>query len=172
MKARFAFAATLVGASLVLAAVSSAQQPAAPPMQSILAGKKFIPPLKGQADIEFVRSPTKREGATLVTRVQVKNTSPAPIARLKITETWYDKTGGMIPGGEGVINGLLQPGEVQTIEIRTPTNANMNSSMYTFNHANGTVKTHQVKSLDAKEPAAKNASATKPVAAAKSSKKK
>jgi len=167
MKARFALAATLVGASLVSANVSLAQQPAAaPPMQSILAGKKFIPPIKGQADIEFVRSATKREGGTLVTKVQVKNTSPAPIARLKITETWYDKSGGMIPGGEGIINGLLQPGEVQTIEIRTPTNSNMNSSMYTFNHANGTVKTHQVKSLDAKEPAAKNASATKPATSA------
>jgi hypothetical protein len=170
MKVRFAFAATLVGASLGLAAASFAQQPpaAAPPMQSILAGKKFIPPLKGQADIEFVRSATKREGSTLVTKVMVKNVSPAPIARLRITETWYDKSGGMIPGGEGVINGLLQPNEVQTVEIRTPTNSNMNSSMYTFNHANGTVKTHPVKSLDApKEPAAKNASATKPASAKK-----
>jgi hypothetical protein len=164
MKARLAVAATLVGASLV--AVAAAQTTQAPPMQSILAGKKFVPPVKGAAEVDFVRGQTKREGTTLVTKIQVKNTSTAPIARLRIVETWYDKSGGTIPGGEGFINGLLQPGEVQTIEIRTPVNTNMSTSMLAFSHANGTVpKPHSVKSVEAgaaaKEPAAKNASATK-----------
>lgn len=162
MKVRFAVAATLVGVSLVVAGVSTAQTPQSPPMQSILAGKKFMPPIKGQAEVDVVKGQTKREGSTLVTKIQVKNTSTAPIARLKIVETWYDKGGGMIPGGEGVINGLLQPGEVQTIEIRTPTNPSMQSSMLAFSHANGSIKPHSVKSLEApKEPAAKTASATK-----------
>jgi hypothetical protein len=162
MKARFS-AATLFSASLAVAGASAAQAPQAPPMQSILAGKKFVPPIKGQADVEFAKGPTVRQGTTLVTKIQVKNTSNAPIPRLKISETWYAKDGSLIPGGEGVVNGLLQPGEIQTIEIRTPANPNMNQSMYNFSHANGTVKTHPVKSLDApKEPAAKTASATKP----------
>ena len=47
MKVRFAVAATVVGASLIAAGVS-AQTPASPPMQSILAGKKLTPPVKGQ----------------------------------------------------------------------------------------------------------------------------
>ena len=162
MTVRFAIAATVVCASLVGAESATAQITQAPPMQQILAGKKFTPPLKGAAELDFVQSQTRRDGATLVTKIQVKNTSPAPIARLKITETWYDKSGGTIPGGEGVINGLLQPGEVQTIEIRTPTNTNMQSSMLAFSHANGNVpKPHKVKSMDgaadAPAPAAKAA---------------
>jgi hypothetical protein len=164
-RARVLFAATVTGA--VFAGVTTFAQdskPQAPPMQSILAGKKFIPPIRGQAEIEYTKDATRREGSTLVTKIRVKNTSAAPIARLKVTETWYDKKNNMLPGGEGVINGLLQPNEVQTMEVRTQTNPNFNVQMFMFAHANGTVKPHAVKSLDApaaKEPAAKNASATK-----------
>lgn len=166
-RARVVFAATVVGVSLVGGA-ALAQQTSTPaaPMQPILAGKKFIPPLRGDASIDYIKSPTRREGTTLITRIQVKNTSKAPIPRLRIAETWYDKNGGLIPGGDAVVNGLLQPGDVATMEIRTPVNLKMASSMLQFTHANGTVnKPHAVKSFDGseavKEPAAKNASATK-----------
>jgi hypothetical protein len=166
-RARFVVAATLAGASL-LGASLLAQTPPAPEMKSVLAGKKFTPPIKGAADIDYVKNPTRREGTTLVTKITVKNTSNAPIPRLKVSETWYDKEGNMIPGGDAVINGLLQPGEVGTLEIRTPVNSKMDRSMIQFSHANGTVpKPHSVKSLDApanaggKEPATKTASATK-----------
>jgi hypothetical protein len=162
-RARSIAAATLVGAALAGVSVF-AQNPPAPEMKSILAGKKFTPPLKGDAKLDFVKTPTKREGTTLVTKFQVKNMSPAPIPRLRIVETWYDKDGNVIPGGEAVINGLLQPGEVATLELRTPVNAKMASSMLQFTHANGGIpKPRSVTRLDApdaKEPAAKNASAT------------
>lgn len=166
MKVRFAVA-TLVGASLVAAGVSAQTSqtppPQAPPMQSILAGKKLTPPVKGQADVDYTKPETKRKGPNVITTIKVKNTSAAPIGRLKIIETWFDKSGGTIPGGEGVINGLIQPGEVQTIEIVTPFNDKMNANSWNFVHANGTVKPHLVKSFDApKEPAAKNAADTKP----------
>jgi hypothetical protein len=167
-RARSVVAATLVGASLIGVSVFAQQNPPAPEMKSILAGKKFTPPIKGQADVDYVKTPTRREGSTLVTQIKVKNTSNAPIPRLRVAESWYDKDGNMIPGGDAAINGLLQPGEVQTLEIRTPTNPKMATSMLQFTHANGSVKPHAVKSLDApgdakdkKEPAAKNASATK-----------
>jgi hypothetical protein len=163
MTLRFAVAATLVGASLV-AADLAAQTPAAPPMQSILAGKKFQPPVKGQAEVDYTKPQTTRKGDVVITKIQVKNTSAAPIGRLKIIETWFDKGGGTIPGGEGVINGLLQPGEIQTIEIQTPYNAKMNANSWNFVHANGTVKPHLVKAMDApagKEPAAKPAAKKK-----------
>jgi len=173
-RARVVFAATAVCAAFVggtLIAQQSTSQ--APPMQSILAGKKFIPPVKGQAEIDYVKSPTRREGSTLITKITVKNTMNAPIPRLKVAETWYDKQQNMLPGGEAVVNGLLQPGEVQTLEVRTPTNPNFQVQMFMFTHANGGVKPHLVKSLDEakKEPAAKNASATKAVPA-KAAKKK
>ncbi len=164
-RARFVVAATLAGASLVGVSLL-AQTAQAPEMKSVLQGKKFTPPIKGAADIDYVKSPTRREGTTLVTKIVVKNTSTAPIPRLKVSETWYDKDGNMIPGGDAVINGLLQPGEIATLEIRTPVNPKMAQSMMQFSHANGTVpKPHPVKTLDApgaaKEPATKAASATK-----------
>ncbi len=163
MKLRFALAAAVVGASLVAVEVS-AQTPQAPPMKSILAGKKLTPPVRGQADVDYTKPKTTRKGPNVITTIQVKNTSEAPIGRLKIIETWFDKNGGTIPGGEGVINGLLQPGEIQTIEIVTPYNEKMNANSWNFVHANGTVKPHLVKSFDApagKEPAAKPAAAKK-----------
>ena len=173
-RARALFAATAVGAAVVgisagVTLTAQDSKPQAPPMQSILAGKKVVPPVRGQAEIDYFKEQTKREGSTLITKIHVKNTMTAPIARLKVTETWYDKKNAELPGGEGVINGLLQPGETQVIEVRTPTNPNFNVQMLMFAHANGSVKPHAVKSLDApkdaastkKEPAAKQASAAK-----------
>jgi hypothetical protein len=165
--ARFAVAAAIAGASFV-AAPLFAQDPApqAPPMKSVLAGKKFTPPVRGEAQIDIIKQPTKREGQTLVTKIQVKNTSPGPIPRLKVAETWFDKDGNMIPGGEAVVNGLLQPNEVTMMEIRSPVNLNMIQSRLQFSHANGTVNAKPVKTMDApgaaaKEPAAKPAAAKK-----------
>jgi hypothetical protein len=160
-RARLIMAATFVGASVVTAV---AQTPTAPPMTPVLAGKKFTPPIKGDAQVDFISTPTKREGQTLVTKIQVKNMSAAPIARLKIAETWYDKEGNAIPGGDAVINGLLQPGEVQTMEIRTPVNLKMAQSKMQFTHANGTVnKPHKVTKFDGAADA-KDAAPAKPAA--------
>ena len=124
-------------------------------MKSVLQGKKFTPPIRGEATIDIIKAPTRRDGTTLVTKIQVKNTSPGPIPRLTVDETWYDKKNNLIPGGKAVINGLLQPGEVQTLEVRTPVNPNMLTSMLQFSHANGTVKTHATSSFTAPDPAAK-----------------
>ena len=135
-------------------------------MKQVLAGKKFTPPIRGEATIDIIKAPTKREGTTLVTKIQVKNTSAGPIPRLKVAETWFDKDGNMIPGGEAAVNGLLQPNEVSSLEIRTPVNLKMLQSQLQFSHANGTVKPHSVKSFDGaappdKQPAAKPAVAKK-----------
>jgi hypothetical protein len=149
--------ATMCGAALTLFAQAPAEPPKAPEMKSVLAGKKFTPPIRGEATIDIIKSPTRREGTTLVTKIQVKNTSAGPIPRLTVDETWYDKKNNLIPGGKGVINGLLQPGEIQTMEVRTPVNPNMATSMLQFSHANGTVKTHATSSFTAPDPAAKTA---------------
>ncbi len=139
-RARLTLVATLVGASFVAAAVF-AQTPQAPPMKSILAGKKFAPAFKGQADVEFTKPATKRAKDIVVTTLQVKNISNGPILRRAIDETWYDKAGGLVTGGKGVVT-RLEPGEVQT-------------------HANGTVKTHPVKSFDTPKESAVNTSGSK-----------
>jgi hypothetical protein len=161
-RARCSFAATLVGVSFVSATLV-AQTATAPPMTSVLAGKKLTPPIRGQAEVDYTKPVTKRDKDMVVTKIQVKNTSNAPIPRLTITETWYDAGGATVGGGKGAINGLLQPGEIQTITIETPFNPKMKANNYNFSHANGTIKPHAVPKFggDEKEPAAKPAAKKK-----------
>lgn len=159
-RARFAAAATFVVSATLLGSELAAQGVQAPPMTQVLAGKQFTPPLRGLAEVEFTAPVTKREKDAIVTRITVKNTNTAPIARLTIDETWYDKGGAVVAGGRGVINGLLQPGEIQTVVIQTPYNAGMRSNNYNFSHVNGTVKPNRVAKLDA--PAAAAGAAEKP----------
>jgi hypothetical protein len=182
-RVRIAAAATLVSTTMYAGAALAAQATTtAPPstttssgaLQPVLAGKKITPPVRGEANIEFTQPATKAlQGQNKVlTTIKVRNASLAPVARLQITETWYDKGGAIVAGGKGIINGLLQPGEIQTITIETPYNPKMSSNAWNFSHANGTVKTSKVKTLDdkgaagttsttAKEPAAKAATAKK-----------
>jgi len=168
-RARSLAAATLAGANLLGAALfaqTTTPQTTAP-LQSVLAGKKFTPPIKGTADVEYTKPITKRDKNMVVTKITVKNISNAPIPRLTIDETGFSKDNQLVTGGKGFINGLLQPGEVRTIEIQTPYDPKMNANSWNFSHANGPVKPHQVKALDdpnaatKKEPAAKTASAKK-----------
>jgi hypothetical protein len=159
-RARLTVAATLVGASLVAV---YAQTPAAPPMTSVLAGKKFNPPFKGTAELDYTKPVTKRDKEMVVTTIMVKNNAPGPLLRLTVDETWYDAGGGLVTGGKGVVN-RLEPGEVATVKIETPFNPKMKANNYNFTHANGTIKPHAVPKLAAagdKEPAAKPAAAKK-----------
>ena len=163
-RARLTIAATLLGASFVATAL--AQPPQAPPMTPVLAGKKFTPAFKGQAEIDYTKPVTKRDKEMVVTTIMVKNNASGPLLRLSIDETWYDAAGGLVTGGKGVLN-RLEPGEVGTVKIETPFNAKMKANNYNFTHANGTVKPHAVTKLTAagdKEPAAKPVAATKAAA--------
>jgi hypothetical protein len=147
---RVVVAAMLAGSALSTLG-TLAQTSQAPPLQPVLAGRKFTPPIRGEAAVEFTQPVTKAQpGKNLVvTTVRVRNASVAPIARLTIAETWYDKAGAIVAGGRGVIEGLLQPGEVQTITIETPYNPKMNANNWNFTHANGNVKPAKVKTLEA-----------------------
>jgi hypothetical protein len=156
-------AATLAGASFAVGALAQSTQ--APPMTQVLAGKKFTPPFKGQAEVDFTKPVTKNNKGTVTTTIQVKNNMNAPLLRLTVDETWYDKSGGLVTGGKGIIN-RLEPGEIGTIKIETPYDPKMSANNYNFTHANGTVKPHRVDKLTApgeaaKEPAAKPASRKK-----------
>ena len=146
-----AVAAALISTTM-FAGVGAAQSTQLTP---ILAGKKVVPPLKGEAQIEVTQPVTRPVPAksTVLTTVKVRNASTGPIARLVFVETWYDAGGQVISGGRSAINGLLQPGEVQTMTIETPFNAKMKSNQFNFTQANGTVKATKVKSLD--DPAKK-----------------
>jgi len=149
-RARVAFAATLMAASLAGAELVG-QTAQAPQLEPILAGRKFTAPVKGQADVEYTAPKTARDNKTntVITTIMVRNISQAPIARLRIDEVWYEKGGSVLTAGRGVINGVLQPQEVQTVKIETPWKAGMSSNNYQFSHANGTIKPHRVPKLDA-----------------------
>jgi hypothetical protein len=164
-RAHVMVAATFLGASLAIGA--AAQQPPAPPMTSVLAGKKFTPPFKGQAEVDFTKPKTtqSKDHKMVITTIEVKNNMNAPLLRLTIDETWYDDKGGLVTGGKGVIS-RLEPGEVGTIKIETPFDPKMKANNYNFTHANGTVKPHRVDKMAAagdaaKEPAAKPAAKKK-----------
>jgi hypothetical protein len=156
----------VLAASLVLggfaAGLAYAQQSAVkpPPMELVLAGKKYTPPLRGQAPVEFTTPTHKRDGKMVVTTIRVRNPNDAPIARLKIDEPWYDKNGDIVVIGSGVINGLLQPGEVADITYQVPFNSKMQSNNYNFSHANGDVKPQKVDKLP--EPEKKDEAAAAP----------
>jgi hypothetical protein len=158
-RARVAVAATFVATTLC-AGSTLAQTVEPPPMRQVLAGRKFVPPLRGEALVEFTAPVTRRVKDMVVTRVTVRNAAGSPVARLTIDETWYDKTTAVLTGGKGIIAGLLQPGEVQVIVIETPFKPGMTSNNYTFTHANGTVKPQRVDKLEA--PPATTASAAPP----------
>jgi hypothetical protein len=145
-RARLSIAATLAGLALG-AGVLAAQASQAPPMKSVLAGKKLTPPARGEVTIEYTAPSIKASGEDLITTFQVKNINVAPVARLTITQTWFDKGGNVVGGGKGEVPGLFQPGDVQTVSITSPKKATYNSESYNFNHANGTVKPKRVAKL-------------------------
>lgn len=148
-RARHLFAAALVGVSVsITAGTVLAQTAQAPVLTPLLTGKKFTPPLRGEANIEILQPASKKEGNNVVTKIQVKNISAAPIARLTVDETWYDAGGAVVAGGKGVVNGMIQAGEVQTVTIETPYTAKMKSNNWNFAHANGTVKPKKVAKFD------------------------
>src|SRR5206468_3061994 len=100
VRARFVFVATLFGLGFA-AGTALAQIAQAPDLKPILGGRKFTAPLKGDAAIEFIFPVPSRVGNMIVTKIQVKNVSKAPIARLTIAETWYDKNEQQLIGGQG-----------------------------------------------------------------------
>ena len=158
-RARFAIIAAL--AAVTVAGSNLLAQnppPKAPEFKSILANRKVEPPIKGQAEVDFMQPVTKRNGDVVTTMIKVKNTSSGPIARLTVAETWFDKGGAIVAGGQGSLEKILEPGAVDTVTIQTPWNAKMNGNSWNFTHPNGTIKPRRVPKLDdAKAPAAAGA---------------
>ena len=155
-RARIAVAATLVGVSLAGTSLLAQQ---APEMKPILAGRKVEPPIKGQAEIDFLTPVTKRNGDVVTTTIRVKNTSQGPIARLSISETWFDKGQAQVASSQGSLDKTLDPGAVDTVTIQTPWNARMNGNSWQFSHANGAVKPRRVPKLEDTSKGAKPAAA-------------
>lgn len=123
------------GASAALAQTPAGQ---APPKAV------WINPIHGSVDIQFIDSPARVEKGEVVKTFQVKNMSTGPIARLKISQFWWDKNNNPVPGDEQFLKKPLMPGETATIVLRTPKNANMFRDNYKFSHQYGDVKVKKV----------------------------
>ncbi len=130
--------AVLVLSAGLLPSPAAAQAPA-PATPS--APTKFVPPIRGQADLGYVKPVTKRVKDEVVTTIKVKNLSLGSIAGLKIAEFWWDKAGNPVTGSEDRLKKPLLPNEVATLTLRTPFNPKMDRNNYTFTHANGSIKT-------------------------------
>ena len=166
MRARIALAASIAAAALLgveLIAQTTTAPPAqgtAPPMNSVLAGRKLTPPIRGEAALEWVEPKPERKGDMVITKMTVKNAAAAPIARLTINETWYNKAGATVTAGRGVVNGLLQPGETAVVEIQTPWKEGMSGFQRQYSHANGTIKPVRVNKLEVPKPSTDSATTT------------
>jgi len=103
---------------------------------------KLISPVRGEAELGFMKPVTKREGNMIITTIKVKNLASAPIAGLKVDEFWYDKAGEPVTGAQPFrYRKALMPGEVIDVVLKVPTNPKMDRNSYKFEHANGTIKT-------------------------------
>jgi hypothetical protein len=148
---------SLAGVAFLSAAVSAGQagKPAvAPPPASTpkpsdeSATKKLVAPVRGEALIGYLTPVTKSEGNMIVTTIKIKNLSSGAIAGLKVDEFWFDKAGQPVTGAQTFrYRKPLQPGEVIDVVLRVPRDERMNRNTYQFEHANGKIKTQQLKKL-------------------------
>ena len=118
---------------------------AAPTTPAPAARAKFAVPLKGEATIEVIQSPSKFVGNEIVTTYKIKNTSPAPIAMLKIDEYWYDKSGKLVSTDTQRHLRPLQPGEIVELTTHAPKTSGALQKQATFSHANGKIVPKAVK---------------------------
>jgi hypothetical protein len=148
------------GASVLLATSALAQQansaqakpaakPATPAAQAPPAAPaKFVPPIRGEAQVSMTKPVTSRAKDELITKFKVKNPSTTgSIAGLKISEFWYDKSGNPVSGDEFRWRKPLMPGEIIDVELRTPVKPTMVNSQYKFEQSNGSVKPSVVPKL-------------------------
>jgi hypothetical protein len=137
--------ATLVAVVVSFGVSSVALAQTTPPAQGTAAAapkKKFVPPVKGVAEIGYLKPVVKVDQKTneVVTTIKIKNMSLGSIAGLRVDEFWYDKAGNMLPGDSERQRQPLNPGEVIVVELRTPKNPKMDRNSYQFSHANGQIK--------------------------------
>ena len=130
-------------AMLVSSAAAQAPKPAAA-AQAPAAKPRLAAPVRGVAQLGYTKPVVKRGTIGgkpfIITTIQVKNMASGAIAGLKVDEFWYDKAGNPVTGDNYRHPRPLQPGEIITITLETPSNPAMNRNQYNFSHANGTIK--------------------------------
>ncbi|MDA1184324.1 MAG: hypothetical protein O2930_06730 [Acidobacteria bacterium] len=107
------------------------------------AAPRLVPAVRGDAQLGYtqpsVRNATIDGRDFVVTTIEVKNLSSGAIAGLTVDEFWYDRAGNPVTGANFRHPRPLQPGEVITVTLETPRNAQMDRNQYSFAHANGAI---------------------------------
>ena len=157
---RFAFASSVIVltalvASTVLAQSKPAPAPAAKAttpttQQAPAAPAKFIKPLKGTADIQFIQMPSQKKGTEIITVLKIKNLSNAPVSLLKVDEYWYNKATPpiVITGDTEAWRKPFMPGEIIELTMKSPWKPDISASQYQFSHAGGQVNLKRVKKFE------------------------
>jgi hypothetical protein len=142
-----ALACSLVFASSALA--QTAKPTAATPTGSTApaAPAKFVPLVKGVAQIQYIPGPSKRVGKDVVTVFKVKNVSSGAIGLLRVDELWYNGQRQQISGDTETVKRIL-PGEVVEVTLKSPYKDGLAQSQYMFTHVNGKVDPKKVKAFD------------------------
>ncbi|MGE5357668.1 MAG: hypothetical protein ACM3NQ_01535 [Bacteroidales bacterium] len=124
-----------------------AQAAAAPAQKDQAAtATKFISPIRGDAEIQVLPTKTVVKGNMVITTIEIKNISNAPIAGLKVEEFWFDKSGNPAAGGDTQrAKKPIMPQEIYTFTLQTEKDPGMNRNTYQFSHSYGKVRTKQVK---------------------------
>ena len=121
--------------------------PRHPPPAAPSEPAKWVPPIKGEATVEFIEFPPTRVKDEIQTKIKVRNTSKGSIALLSVEEFWYTKSE---IGSNGIYRHkkLLNPGEIIEFTISAPSKPGLDGrNMLMFKHANGTIKPTKVKKL-------------------------
>jgi hypothetical protein len=115
---------------------------------SAAAKPRWIPPVKGVAEIGYLPPQTKVVKDEVVTHFKIKNLSKGSISLLRVDEYWYDQARNMLPGDTQRWRQPFLPGEVIEIELRVPRDPRFHQNTFKFSHANGDIKATLLKTLD------------------------
>jgi hypothetical protein len=160
---RFAFASAVAFLVCTVAAAPTFAQAkqATPPAKAVAAAPtapapatpaKWVPPVKGLANILIIQGPSKPVGKEIVTTVKVKNMSTGSINLLRADQEWFDKGDGkkrnMVTTATAMYRKPFLPGEVIDLELRAPLLGNPDLNRIIFSHANGKVDVKAVKKFE------------------------
>jgi len=131
------------------AAAAPAAMPETPAAESAPAERpRFVAPIRGEAEVGYLQPDVKVQGNEVVTTIRLKNLSNGAIAGLRIEEFWWDSNNNPLPADSQRLREPLLPQGVAEIVLHTPKSADMKRNSYKFSHANGTIKTQLMDSIE------------------------
>ena len=129
----------------------AAQAPAATAAPASPAARaKWVAPIKGDATVQLIMTPSKHVGKEIVTGFKIKNISPGAIALFRIDEYWYDNgpKPQMVTGDTQRYMKPIMPGEIIEMTTRSPAKPGAMRSQWSFSHANGKIVPKKVTKFD------------------------